>query len=118
MGLNIEVEDSKEKKIIHIDGRLDAASTPILEKKLTQLISDGHKFILMNFSKVDYLSSAGMRLLLSATKKLKAIGGKITFCNMSDDVMEIIKMAGFEKILNIYNNENEALEALNPQGEK
>jgi anti-anti-sigma factor len=110
--LNIQVEDQQGKKILRIEGRIDATTTPILEKYVSDLFHQKQKWILMDFGKVDYLSSAGMRLMLSTTKKCKGLDGKLGFCNMNEDVMEIIKMAGFERILNIYSTEKEALEAL------
>jgi anti-anti-sigma factor len=112
MSLKVEIEEHGEKKILRIAGRIDATTTSILEKYISDLFSKHHKWILMDFGKVDYLSSAGMRLLLSSTKKCKTLQGKLVFCNMNEDVMEIIRMAGFERILPIYSNEKEALDSL------
>lgn len=110
--MHITVENQGDIRIVRVEGRLDATSVPVLEKQLSHLIDANHKKILADFEKVDYLSSAGMRLLLSVTKKLKSHGGKLAICAMNDDVMEIIKMAGFERIMNIYPTEKEALAAL------
>lgn len=107
--LNLSDEQSNGKEIIRLEGRLDASTAPLLETKMNEMEAAGKNLFLLDFSKVDYLSSAGMRLLLSSTKKAKAKGGKVAFCSMSDEVMEIIKMAGFERILSIYKNETEAL---------
>ena len=74
--------------------------------------SETHVQLLLDFTDVDYLSSAGMRLLLSATKKLKAREGVLLLSGVGEEVMEIIKMAGFEKILAIFSSEKEALERL------
>jgi anti-anti-sigma factor len=110
--MHIAVEENEDKKIVRVDGRLDASSSPHLEHKILSLFSDGCKHLLIDFSKIDYLSSAGMRLLLSITKKLHAKGGMLALCAISDEVMEIIKMAGFERVLNVYLTEQEALAAL------
>lgn len=109
MGLNISIEDKSGKKILHVEGRLDATSSPLLEERLSELIANNELHLLIDFSKVDYLSSAGMRLMLSNTKKQQAKKGSLVFYNLSEDVMEIIKMAGFEKILSIYPSEEDAL---------
>ncbi len=111
VGLNVKVEEKAGKKVVHLEGRLDATSTPQLEDQLGGLIGKGEKHIVVDFARVEYLSSAGMRLMLSNTKRLKSEQGSLGFCGISDDVMEIIKMAGFEKILSIYASEQEALEA-------
>lgn len=111
IGVQVEEQEIDGKTVLRISGRIDAASTPVLENKIKKVLDSKEK-IVMDFSKVDYLSSAGMRLLLSATKKLKAKQGMLAICNMNEEVMEIIKMAAFERILAIYPTEAEALKAL------
>jgi len=110
VGLHIQLEEIEHRVILRIDGRLDAASAPILERKMANLIEENHHLLLLDFSRVDYLSSAGMRVLLSATKKLKAQKGSLILFSVADDVGEIIKMAGFDKILHICSSEKEALQ--------
>lgn len=111
-GLSVKIREIDSKTVMQIDGRLDATSAPVLENKLAELITAEKKLLVVDFAKVDYLSSAGMRLLLSTTKKIKGMNGKLHFCSISDEVMEIIKMAGFERILHIFPTEEEALNAL------
>ncbi len=110
MRLNIELEEIPPKIVLRIEGRLDAPSSPTLEKKIHSLLEEDHLFLVLDFSQIDYLSSAGMRLLLSTTKKLKAKGGSLALFSIVEEVMEIIKLAGFEKILNIFKTEQEALQ--------
>jgi anti-anti-sigma factor len=112
IGSSMHVEDKNGKQVIHLEGRIDAVCAPILETKLNELLQAGHTKIVVDFSRVDYISSAGLRFLLSATKKTQDAKGKLTIAAMHDEVMEIIKIAGFERILNIYPNEIQALEAL------
>lgn len=111
MTLDIDVEEKKNAIILRLTGRLDAFSSAVLEKKFSQLLEKKIKTILVDFSDVDYLSSAGMRLLLSATKQMKEIKGKVVLFALQDDVLEIIRMAGFERILSIATDEKSALEA-------
>lgn len=110
VGLHIELEEIENRLILRIDGRLDAASAPLLERKINQLIEEEKHLLALDFSRVDYLSSAGLRVLLSETKKLKAKKGGLVLFSLGDDVMEVIKMAGFEKILHIFSSEKEALQ--------
>jgi anti-anti-sigma factor len=111
MDLKIHIENREDKKIVQIEGRIDANSASILEKKIAEL-HDGKLKVLIDFKKVNYLSSAGMRVLLAATKKIKAHGGSLVFCSMGEEILEIIRMAGFDRILSIYPTEKEALAAL------
>lgn len=112
MSLNIEEKIVGSILILRLEGRIDAVSSGILDKSLSGVIEKQHDKIALDFTKVDYLSSAGMRLLLSTTKKLKAANGVLCLFSIHDDVMEIIKMAGFERILTIYPLEKDALAAL------
>ena len=66
--------------------------------------------MLLDFSGVDYLSSAGLRTLLSASQKLKSKKGMLVLFSLSGEVEEIIKMAGFERVLHICSSEKEALQ--------
>ena len=110
IGLRIELEEIEHRVILRIDGRLDAAAAPLLERKINHLIDEDRHFLILDFSRVDYLSSAGIRVLLSATKKLKAKKGDLILFAVADDVGEVIAMAGFDKILSICPSEKEALQ--------
>jgi anti-sigma B factor antagonist/stage II sporulation protein AA (anti-sigma F factor antagonist) len=109
IGLQIDIEEIDNKIILRLDGRLDTTSAPMLEKKTNSLIEDNRNIVVLDFSRIDYLSSAGLRVILSVTKKLKAKNGALVIFSINDDVMEIIKTAGFEKVLNICGIEAEAL---------
>ena len=107
--LNFSIDEVEKKLIVRLDGRLDAVTTSILEKKIHTLIAENHTHILLDFLHIDYLSSAGLRLLLATTKALRAKKGALILFSIDDEVMEIIKLAGFEKVLHICSTEQEAL---------
>lgn len=109
----LEVAENEENGvlILRIKGRLDAASSPLLERKISAIVDEDRLKLLMDFDGVEYLSSAGMRLLLNLTKRLKSKQGKMAISAVNRDVMEVIKMAGFDHILEIFENEKEALAA-------
>jgi anti-anti-sigma factor len=110
VSLHIDLEEIEHKILLRLDGRLDAATTPILERKINNLIDEKHYLVYLDFLRIDYLSSAGMRLLLSVSKKLKTKKGSLVLFAISEEVMEIIKLAGFERILLIFSTEQEALQ--------
>lgn len=112
IAIGIDIEHSERCDVVRIQGRLDALTALSLEKTLDALRAGGRTQLIMDFAEVDYLSSAGMRVLLQTAKKLKMKGGKCHFCAIHEDVMEMIKMAGFEQILAIYITESEALAAI------
>lgn len=110
--METEVEEKGDVVVMRVRGRLDAASSPQLEKKINSIIDAGHFKLVLNFEGVDYLSSAGMRLMLSVSKKLKHLEGKVVACNLSDEVLEVIKMAGFHQVLELYPLEEECFKHL------
>lgn len=110
VGLRIELEEIEHRVILRVDGRVDASSAPILERKINSLIEDGHTYLLLDFNRLDYLSSAGMRVLLASLKKLKSQKGDLILFGLSEEVIDVIKMAGFDKIFRIYSSEKEALQ--------
>ena len=109
LGLKIELENIEGRVLLRLEGRLDAASAPLLEKKIGNLLEEGHFLLILDFTRVDYLSSAGLRVLLAASKKSKQKKGTLILCSLQDEVFEIVKMTGFDKILSICSNEKEAL---------
>jgi anti-sigma B factor antagonist/stage II sporulation protein AA (anti-sigma F factor antagonist) len=110
IGLHIDVEEIENRVILRIDGRLDAATSVILERKIDALLEEHRHHLLLDFTHVDYMSSAGMRLLLATAKKLKQKKGDLLLFSLNDDVMEIVKMAGFDRVLHICATEKEALQ--------
>lgn len=110
LGLHISVEEIDQKIVLRLDGRIDAATSPALEKKIQALIDENRVKLLLDFTDIDYLSSAGMRVLLAALKKVKAKHGLFALFSLSEDVNEIIRLAGFDKILHLFANEKEALQ--------
>lgn len=95
--------------VLRISGRLDALSSEETERIVSKLIANGEHRVLFDFTGVDYLSSAGMRMLLAAYKKLKVVSGQMAVCSVGDGVMDILKMSGFDEILNVYSQEEDAL---------
>jgi anti-anti-sigma factor len=109
-GLVIIKEDIKEDiLVLRISGRLDAISSPTAEMKVFDFINKGQHKLLINFAGVDYLSSAGMRMLLSISKKLKSLSGKLVICTVTMNVMDVLKMSGFDHVLELALNEEDGL---------
>lgn len=106
--METQVEEKGDVVVMRVTGRLDAASSPQLEKQINSIIDAGHFKLVLNLTGVDYLSSAGMRLMLSVSKRLKNLEGKVVVCHLNDEVLEVIKMAGFTQVLEIYPTEEES----------
>ena len=107
--MEIEKEISGEIDIFRVNGRLDTETTPVLEKNVQVDLEAGRKTILLDFVDVEYLSSAGMRFLLAVSKKLQEDGGRLGLFSIQENVMDVIKVAGFDQVLKIYPNEAAAM---------
>ena len=99
----MEIKQQKRDNIsiLELIGRLDANTSGQLEKTLIPLIEDGEKSIILDFSNLEYISSAGLRILLLAAKMQKKSQGKIILCAMKDFIKEIFEIAGFTPIFTI-----------------
>jgi len=82
-----------------LEGRLDTTTAPNLEKELKSSLDDVTELI-MDFEKLEYISSAGLRVLLSAQKTMNK-QGEMKIIHVSDTIMEIFKVTGFSDILTI-----------------
>lgn len=84
---------------VALEGRLDTTTSPLLEKELKESI-DGITELVLDFKKLEYISSAGLRVVLSAQKAMNK-QGKMTIRNVCEDIMEIFEITGFADILSI-----------------
>lgn len=107
--VGIKEESKGDILILKLNGRLDAVSSPAVERKIFDYLSrDKHK-LLLDFSGIDYLSSAGLRMLLSVTKKIRSLSGKLILFSVTTNVVEILKMSGFDHVLEIASTEEEGV---------
>ena len=82
-----------------LEGRLDTITSPDLEKEL-KVALDGATLLTLDFGKLEYISSAGLRVLLSAQKTMNK-QGEMKLTHVNDTIMEIFEITGFADILNI-----------------
>jgi anti-sigma B factor antagonist len=95
--MTIEIKRNAEETVIELAGRLDTITAPALDKTISDDIGDT-KNLVLNLKNLEYISSAGLRVLLSAQKKMQKIGSmKVT--NVCEEVMEVFEMTGFADIL-------------------
>jgi anti-sigma B factor antagonist/stage II sporulation protein AA (anti-sigma F factor antagonist) len=108
--LRIELEEIEKVVVLRLFGRIDAASCIVLERKINMLMVENHKQLALDLSSISYLSSAGLRVLLSASKKIQEKKGNLVLFSLNEEVEEIMKIAGFDRLLPIFVKEHEALQ--------
>ena len=82
-------------------GRLDGSNAAAAEKELLGLLADSGPNLSVDLSKLDYVSSAGLRVFLAAAKAAKGKGGKVTLLSPKPAVLEVLQISGFDRILEI-----------------
>lgn len=95
--MNINIEKNNGTTLMTLEGRLDTTTAPELEKAISAE-GDALKSLVLDFGGIDYISSAGLRVLLSAQKRMN-VQGSMELINVSESVMDIFEMTGFADIL-------------------
>ena len=97
--MTIEIKRNAEETTIKLVGRLDTTTAPALDKTINEDIA-GTKNLVLDVKELEYISSAGLRVLLGAQKKMQKIGA-MKVINVREEVMEVLEMTGFADILTI-----------------
>lgn len=97
--MTIEIIKNAEETIIEVAGRLDTITAPALDKAINEDI-EGTKDLVLDLASLEYISSAGLRVLLAAQKKMQRIGS-MKVKNVCESIMEVFEITGFADILEI-----------------
>ena len=99
--MEVKILDQNGEKVVVIEGRVDTVTAPDLEMKVSQIWSTPAIKLVFDCEKLEYLSSSGLRIILSAHKQVTAKGGKFILRNLSREVRSVIDLTGFSRILTI-----------------
>lgn len=95
--------------ILDLQGSLDAHTAPKLDEILTELSESGSYRLIISFSKLDYISSAGMGLFVGWIDNFRTNGGDILMISLKQNVLRVFKILGFDKIFGIHEDEGKAI---------
>ena len=95
--MTIEIKENADVTTVEVAGRLDTMTAPVLEKTINEDIGDAVNLVL-DIKGLEYISSAGLRVLLGAQKKMQKIGS-MKVVNVCAEVMDVFEMTGFADIL-------------------
>ncbi len=114
--MQIAITQKQHITIIQLDGRLDGVTMGQLEEQLLLKLEQGNKHLLFQLQNLEYISSAGLRVMLLAIKKTKAVQGAVAICELQSNVKDIFDLSGFSSIFHITATLDEALAYLQAQG--
>ncbi|MFA6597417.1 MAG: STAS domain-containing protein [Ignavibacteriaceae bacterium] len=93
-------------------GNLDFNHAASFQEMATSLIEEGAQKIVIDFSSLLFISSAGLRILIVLTKLLQQKNGRLALSSMNEQILEVFSISGFNKLFSIYPSEEEALKNL------
>ena len=109
--MNISTTTIESVAVVRLEGNLDTNTSTDAPESLNQLIDGGASKLLVNFTDVHFVSSAGLRILLATAKKLSGSGGNLRISNLNETVAEVFEISGFSTILDVFGSEEEALQS-------
>jgi len=107
--MEIVQENNNGVEIFSVKGSLDSNTSTELETRIYAALESGQRKLILNLENLEYISSAGIRVMLKTAKDLKRMEGNIVLCALQDYVREVFDIAGFDGYLNIENNIEEAM---------
>jgi len=110
--MEINQENNNGVEIFYVKGSLDSNTSTEFETLIYAALENGQRKLILNLENLDYISSAGIRVVLKTTKDLKRLEGNIVLCALQDYVSEVFEIAGFDNYLNIENNLETAIQTV------
>ena len=110
--MRITTRTQQDVTVVVLEGKLDSQTSPEAQQVLDAILAGGARKIVIDFSALDYISSAGLRVLLGTVKRLSGAKGALRLFGLNDSVREVFQISGFSKILAVFATEAEALAGL------
>lgn len=109
--MNVERTSVGEVQVFRIAGRLDSGTSPAFEAQVLSVIRPGANRVVLDFTGVEYVSSAGLRVVLLAAKQTRATQGGFAIYGMAKPIHHVFQMSGFARIIALFDSEAEAVAA-------
>ena len=107
--MNVKTQEEKGYWVVKLEGRLDISNSSQFEQDCMNWIEQGQRKFIRDLGALEYISSAGLRSILAATKKLKAQNGSLALCSLSGLVEEVVTVSGFDNILQVFADLDQAM---------
>lgn len=107
--LTINTEKKGDAAVMALEGRIDANCAKELETQCLSLIDGGERQVVMDFKGVNFISSAGLRVILLVAKRLEPLGGRVKLAGLNATLMDVFEISGFSKLFVIVPTVQDAL---------
>lgn len=108
--MSITFEATEAPLVANLQGRLDSTNSAAVEAELLGRVNGGAGGLVLDFSRLDYISSAGLRVVLVVAKRLKAAGSNFVLAGLQPHIKDVFEIAGFLSILDVAGSRAEALD--------
>ena len=112
MNMAMEITHVQDSIVISLPQRFDANNAPEIESEFKALLAGSPQKVVLDFSRTDYIASAGLRVLLLITRDQMKAGGKVVLAGIKPQVLKVFEMAGFTSIFTIRASREEAIRSL------
>ena len=109
--MNVDFERQDGSLIASVHGSVDGTNAAEFQATLQGAVQDEDKGMLLDFGKLEYISSAGLRVLLLIAKEMQRKSSSFAVCSLSGQVRELFTVSGFDQIIAIHNNKKDALKS-------
>ena len=106
--MNVETSYSGSTAVAVVDGRIDSANAKDFDEELSAIIDRGVSGLVVDCGGLNYVSSAGLRVLLIAIRKTNKAGGGLALCSVPDHIREVLEVSGFVRLTKVFATADEA----------
>jgi anti-sigma B factor antagonist len=110
--VDLREEQIDQVTVLEVRGRIDSSTAPVLDARLAGALAEPTRRLLVDFRQIDYISSAGFRVLLLAAKRADQTGSRFVLCGLSAKVRQLFDLGGFLDLFPISASRDEGLAAL------
>ena len=110
--MDLITERSDNVLSVDVKGRIDGSTAVAFEEAIRNALEETDRAMIMDFRELAYISSAGLRVILLTAKSLQSQDAKLVLCSLSEQIREVFKISGFDKLLPIHDTKADARTSL------
>jgi anti-sigma B factor antagonist len=109
--MELEVKSLKKVDVITLSGRIDSSNAADFDSALKNALGQGRRNIVLDMSKLEYMSSAGLRAMVAALKLARSSGGNVVIAQPNERMVDTLKLVGFQSLFAQYGNVLDAVDS-------
>lgn len=110
--MKIQTEQTESALIANLEGRIDSGNAKEFNERLTAVIEDQDQALILDCEGLEYISSAGLRVILMVAKTLQSQNRQFTICSLTASIRELFSISGFDRIIPIHDTQAKALASM------